>query len=137
MINVTKYPYELIRIFLISLNLRREAEIPSPIEMPVSTEVKFVESSFPHLQVHMKISSPQDTPISFSFEIIGLFDYVGDKKEYDRELNNMFFSDKALHMLWVYGTQMIGIITGQMGMNPLQIKTPVEFLNPQGAIKNA
>ena len=84
-----------------------------------------VEPEFPRLQMNVKVSTPEDTPISFSFEIVGIFNYVGESKQYEKELNREFVSSKALDLIWVLAVQTVKIITGQMGMNPVQLNTPV------------
>jgi preprotein translocase subunit SecB len=124
-----RYPYELIRTFMISLAFSRVREIHDPLEVPVRTEIKIVEPGFPRVQINMKLSSPTDAQVSFSVEVVGLFDYVGEKQEYDKELNKEFYSEKGLHLVWAYAAQMINIITSQMGMNPILLKVPVVF-NP-------
>ncbi len=127
MTNANNYPYELKEIFTISLEFHRQNEIPTPVELPISSEIKLIESGFPRLQINMRISTAQEGAITFNIELVGLFDYIGESPEYDKELNKEFVSEKALHMLWVYGVQIIRIITGQMGMNPIQMKVPISF----------
>ena len=127
MINATNYPYEVINIFLISLTFKRGNAAPPPLELPISSEIKMVEPEFPRLQVNVKVSTPEDTPISFNFEIVGVFNYIGESKQYEKDLNKEFVSKKALDLIWVHATQMVRMITGQMGMNPVQLKTPVFF----------
>jgi len=122
-----KYPFEQVNIFSIALSFSRKQSIPDQIEMPISIQVKVVEPGFPRIQVNMIVKSPPDTALSFSAEVVGLFDYVGEKTEFDKELNQEFIQEKALHLIWVYIDQLARLITGQMGMNPLKLKAPIAF----------
>jgi preprotein translocase subunit SecB len=136
MANASKYPYEALNIFAISLSFKRNNSIPENIEIPISTEIKVVEPGFPRLQVNMRVKTPPDSPFSFNIETVGLFDYVGEKGEYDKELNKEFVTEKALHILWIYASQLVRIITGQMGTNPINIKTPLAFSELREIQKN-
>ena len=120
------YPFELINTFFISLNLRREKHVPDPLELPVSIQMKVSESGFPRLQVNLKVSVPKDSPLAFDIELVGLFDYIGDSKEYDHDLNWKFINDRGFFILFPYVSQMIRLITSQMGMNPLNTRMPLE-----------
>lgn len=127
MTNELKYPYKLVNIFVVSISLRRDTQLAPKVELPTEIGIRQVEPEFPRLQVSMKVSSPQDTPVSFSLEVVGLFDYIGPKKEYDRALNKEFVQERASHMLFVYCTQLIRLVSGQLGMNPLQLGGPISF----------
>lgn len=126
-----KYPYQHINTFVISISFKRDRVVPPNIEIPTNVSVQFTEPEFPRIQVAMKINSPEDAseeiPISFSLEVISLFDYIGSNKEYDKRLNREFGEERATHMLWVYCSQMVKTISSQMGMNPLELRSPVSF----------
>jgi preprotein translocase subunit SecB len=93
--------------------------------LPINTEIKIVEQEFPRLQVNVKVNTKEDAPVSFNFEMVGIFNYIGESKHYESELNKEFVSKKALDLIWVLAVQTVRIITGQMGMNPIQLNTPV------------
>jgi len=122
-----KYPFQLKNMFLTSLSFTRANEISSTIEIPIEIGVQYIEPKFPLVQVNMKISSGESALINFSTEIVGLFDYIGSQNTYDTELNREFVFEKGLFMLWPFGIQMIRLITGQMGITPLNIQTPTSF----------
>jgi hypothetical protein len=122
-----KYPYQFLNAFVISISFNRARKLSSKIELPTNVKVQYTEPGFPRVQVAMKVDVPKDAPVSFSLEVIGLFDYIGTKKEYDKELNREFVQERAFHMLWVYSNQMIKLVSAQMGMNPLEIRSPAEF----------
>lgn len=122
-----KYPFELVNIFPISLSFSRKESIPDQVEMPISIQIKIVEPGFPRIQMNMTVKSPPDSAISFNIEAVGLFDYVGENTEYNKELNQEFIKEKALDLIWINIDQLVRIITGQMGMNPLKLKTPSSF----------
>jgi len=127
MANGSKYPFAQLDIFIISLSIHREQSVPAGVEIPVTAEIKIAEPGFPHLQVNMKLLTPPDKPIRFSIEAVGQFDYIGNQKGYDKELNQEFVKEKALHILWTYLAQLVKLITSQMGMNPLTLRVPLEF----------
>lgn len=127
----TKYPFKLVNVFLISLSMSRINELPNPLELQVAVEVKYIEPGFPTLQINMKVSSTQDAPLSFNLEAVGLFEFIGDDTEYDRELNREFVFERGLHMLWIFISQTIRLITSQMGMNPLNLQAPISFVSNQ------
>jgi len=122
-----KYPYQLLNTFVISISFNRARKLLPKIEIPTNVKVQYTEPGFPRVQVAMKLDVPQDAPVSFSLEVVGLFDYIGSKKDYDKELNKEFVQERAFHMLWVYSNQMVKLVSAQMGMNPLEIRSPTEF----------
>jgi hypothetical protein len=122
-----KYPYQHINTFIISISFRRARKLSGKLELPTNVAVQYTEPSFPRIQVAMKVDVSKDAPVSFSLEVVGLFDYIGSKKEYDKELNREFVEQRAFHMLWVYCHQVAKLVSSQMGMNPLEIRSPTEF----------
>jgi hypothetical protein len=127
MSNHDKYSYELKQNFFASLSFRRNPEIPDPINIPIETQVTLAEPGFPVLQVGIKVKTPDDSPVFFYLELYGIFEYQGEKKEYDHDLNVGYAFERGLYLLWPNISQMVRIITSQMGMNPIQIRNPVTF----------
>jgi len=126
-----KYPYQLLNTFIISLSFKRDRKLSGKLELPTNVAVQYTEPGFPRVQVAMKVDVPTDAPVSFSLEVVGLFDYIGSKKEYDKELNREFVEQRAFHMLWVYCNQMAKLVSSQMGINPLEIRSPAVFTLPE------
>jgi len=126
-----KYPYQLVNTFIVSISFNRARKLPPTMELPTNIGVQYTEPGFPRIQVGLKVSSPEDSLVPFNIEVIGLFDYTGQKKEYDKPLNKEFVEEKALHMLWVYSSQMVKLVTSQMGMNPLEVRSPISFTKPE------
>jgi hypothetical protein len=126
-----KYPYQHINTFIVSVAFKRLTKVPPKIELPTTVSVQLTEPGFPRVQVAMRLNSPEDTsdepPISFSLEVVGLFDYTGSSNEYDKQLNREFAEERALHVLWVYCSQMVKMFSSQMGMNPLELRSPMRF----------
>jgi len=127
MTSTSKYPFEQVNIFLISLSISRKQSIPEKVEFPISIEAKLAEPGFPRLQVNMIVKTPVETIIAFNAEAVGLFDYVGEDKIFDPELVAAFVEERALPLIWVYIDQLVRIVTSQMGMNPINLKAPVHF----------
>lgn len=127
MTSKNKYPFDQVNIFLIALSFSRKQSIPDKVEMPITIEAKTAEPGFPRLQVNLKVKTPDDSIIAFNIEAVGLFDYLGEKKEYDKELDLEFVEEKALYLVWVYIDQLVNIVTSQMGINPIKLKPPTNF----------
>lgn len=125
----TKYPFELVDTLISNLTVRRTPEVEEGIELPVAAEVRVSEPGFPILQINLKLKAPDDSKVYFDIEVIGIFKYVGEKDEYDKELNKNFAFEKALHVIWSFARQMIKIVTSQMGMDGINLNTPVSFLD--------
>ena len=75
----------------------------------------------------LKVNTPKGHPLEFEIELVGMFKYVGENSNYDDDLNNKFLFERAFHMLWPNISQLVRIITGQMGMNPLDIQVPIDL----------
>ena len=125
-----KYPYRLINTFVVSISFKRARKLSGKLGLSTNVAVQYTEPNFPRVQVAMKIDFPEDAPVSFSLEVVGLFDYVGSKKDYDKALDREFVEQRAFHMLWIYSQQMVKMVSAQMGMNPLEMQSPTEFKLP-------
>lgn len=126
-----KYPYQLQNTFIISISFKRDRKLSGKLELPTNVSVQYTEPNFPRIQVAMKVDVPKESPVSFSMEVVGLFDYIGSKQEYDQELNREFVEQRAFHMLWVFSSQIAKLVSSQMGINPLEIRSPAEFKLPE------
>lgn len=121
------FPYIFEAAFFSSLNFRRTKQLPSHMEMPINVQTKLLEPEFPRLQINIKVNTPKGHPLEFEIELVGMFKYVGENSNYDDDLNNKFLFERAFHMLWPNISQLVRIITGQMGMNPLDIQVPIDL----------
>ena len=79
------------------------------------------------MQINLRLSTPPKSPMRFTLELVGIFEYAGDKPDEGKAQVMDFVREKGLHMLWPYTDQMIRLLSGQMGMKPLETKTPVAF----------
>jgi preprotein translocase subunit SecB len=122
-----QYPFSLVNAFFISLHFEREGVMPDTIEMPIEMQIKVIDKDFPRLQVNLRNKTNAPSPVKLDIELVGLFDYIGDHPEQDHELISDFIREKGLYMLWPYVSQMTRMITGQMGMNPIDTRTPLSF----------
>jgi hypothetical protein len=127
MSNESKYPFELKNSFFVSLSFRRAPQVPQPIELPIATEVNIAEPGFPVLQIAVKVTSPADSPISFDVHLVGIFEYQGEQKEYDHDLNIDYAFERGIYLLWSNISQMVKAITAQMAISPIQVRTPITF----------
>lgn len=127
MTDEAQYPYELENSFFINLVFKRAAEVPHPIEIPTATEINIAEPGFPNLQIGVKVKSQDELPITFDVHLIGMFKYLGEQKEYDHDLNIEYTFQRGIYLLWPSIVQFVKVVTMQMGMSPLQVRTPINF----------
>jgi len=127
MTNNIQYPFNLVNAFFVTLHFQREPAIPNKMEFQFEIQIKVIDKDFPRLQVNIRNRTTDKSPLKLEVELVGLFDYIGDNPEQDRALINDFLRNKGIHMLLPYISQLIRIITGQMGMNPLDIHTPLSI----------
>lgn len=133
----TKYPFKLTHVFFSTVNCRRKPEMPADIETEFSIQVRVEHGDYPQkLQVNLKIESPDDSPLTVQLELISIFELVEDLPKPAVSEVMDFLNDQALHMLWPYVKQMISQLTGQMGMNPVNIPTPYSYNLPILALEN-
>lgn len=123
-----KFPLRLTHSFFKSLNFSRASELPEPLKVEIMAEIKVRHRNFPdQLQIDLKLETAEGQPLMFCIELVGLFNLVEDQPRPSREILPDFVNQRALHMLWPYVAQMIRIVTGQMGMNPVTIPIPHYF----------
>ena len=127
MTDETKYPYELINSLFASVSFKRTPNVPSVLETQLSAQVNVTEQGFPILQIGISVKSREDDPLTFNINLIGLFEYKGDKKEYDHDLNIEFTFERGVYLLWPNIIQLVKVMTAQMGVSPLQLRTPIDF----------
>jgi len=133
-----KYPFELINSFFISLSFSRDKEVPQPIELPTQAEISFAEREFPIVQIGLRIKSEEGKAISFDVHLVGLFEYKGDKKEFDdklRELERDFALERGIALLWSNIGQLVKVTTAQMGISPLNLRMPLDFGSKEELMK--
>jgi preprotein translocase subunit SecB len=131
MIKNIQYPFNLVNVFFVTLHFDREPAIPNTMEMQIELQIKVIDKDFPRLQVNIRNRTKDPSPLKLEVELVGLFDYSGNNPDQDRELITDFLRDNGIHMLLPYISQIIRIITGQMGMNPLDIHFPISINVPQ------
>ena len=126
-----KYPFKLTHVFFSTISCRRKPEMPDNIETDFSIQVKVEPDNYPQkLQVDLKIESSDASPLTVQLELVSIFELVEDLPEPAVNTIVHFLNEQALHMLWPYVKQMISQLTGQMGMNPVNIQTPYSYNFP-------
>lgn len=120
-----KYPFRLVEAFIIDFHLHRLPQIPDSINIDFSASIRVHAQDYPaRFQVDLRLQSETDTPLEVVAEIIGLFEQFDTSLDADEDTLRNFVEDRAVFLLWPYLAQMIRMVTGQMGMNPLRIMTP-------------
>ena len=118
------FPYQVTNVFFIKLEFSRINNIADPFELFIKVEAKVVEPEFPRVQYNLRLRTKDPEPIVVDVEVIGVYNYIGDKTEYDKELNQEFMEKEAIHFLFMSARQMISITTSQMGMQPVTLNIP-------------
>lgn len=123
-----RYPLRLKNAFFTSLQLSRVPELPESLELNLDIQVAVNDKQFPDLlQIRLKLETPGEQPLMLSAELVGFFSRVEELPKPDRSIISDFVNEQGLHMLWPYMAQMLRLVTGQMGMNPINIRTPYMF----------
>lgn len=123
-----RFPLRLEHAFFTSLEFFRAPELPDPVDIDVGAHVRVQAERFPErLQVDLKVETPSNQPLTFCVELIGIFGPIENQPKPNSSIISEFMNERALHMLWPYAEQMIRLVTSQMGMNPLNIRTPYLF----------
>jgi len=132
-----KYPFKLVHAFFSAIKCERKPQMPEHIETNLLGQVKIDRDNYPHkLQVNLKLESSEDSPLTVHLELIGLFELLDGYPEPDIDAIQGFLNEQALHMLWPYAKQMILQMTGQMGMNPVNMPTPYYYNLPVSVLEN-
>jgi hypothetical protein len=123
-----RFPYRLDNAFFMSLEVNRLPQMPDRLDLGFGVQIRVVEEKFPDvLQVDIRLETLEDQPLTVQAHLVGLFSLVDGVSKPARDIIPSFVNNQALHALWPYMAQMLRIVTGQMGTNPIDIKTPYEF----------
>lgn len=123
------YPFSLLTAFFISLQFMRKPEVPSGLTLAIEVGIKVTFENYPNqFQINLLLTSQKDAPIEFKLELVGLFEYKGTNPEADKEKIPEFLNNQGLFMLWPYMTQIAKIITADMGISPINLNLPSEFV---------
>jgi hypothetical protein len=121
------YPFALRDAFLISLEIKRKPQVPDPVQIATEFQVRINDQEYPdQFQAHLIATSSGDNAVDFRVELFARFAHQGpaEKAEEARASIPRFISEKGFHQLLPYMAQIVRIVSGQMGMNPLQMPFP-------------
>lgn len=122
------FPYQLESAFFTSLQFVRGPQLPDPTHLNFLAQLKVIDEEFPDkLQIHLKAETVPDQPMTISAELVGLFRLVDGQAQPDHTIVSEFVNERAIFQLWPLITQMVGLVTGQMGMEPFRMPTPYAF----------
>ncbi len=123
-----RFPFRLHNAIFTSLEFRRQPEMPEPLQLQLSTEIRIHDDKFPdRLQIDLRLKTPGEQPLKLFVELVSLFDLVEDQPKPDRSIIPDFINQQALYMVWPYMTQMVKYMTGQMGTSSVNVPTPLIF----------
>jgi preprotein translocase subunit SecB len=124
-----KYPFKLDNALFAKLEFERQPQMSEQFEIQVGVQIKVVDRDFPEkLEVHLKIQTDEDSPLRISMITIGLFSLVKGESEPERSIIPDFVSDRAFYILWAHVDQIITHTTAKMGIDPIRLQWPVNFL---------
>jgi len=120
--------FRLHEAFFTSLEFSRMPEIPEPLHLRFSVELKVHSEGLPDaLQIDLKLETLEDQPLTMILELVGLFRGSGDQTQLEDDQVSRFINERALFILWPYIVQMTRFVTAQMGISPVNIEVPLQF----------
>jgi len=130
-VNMTKTDlptFELTDAFFTSLEFRRVPEMPQPLDLKFNVQLKVHRERLPEiLQIELKLATFEDQPLTMILELVGLFRSPEDQLQPGSDDLSRFINERALVALWPYVVQMAKLVTSQMGIAPVKIRTPHSF----------
>jgi preprotein translocase subunit SecB len=124
-----KYPLQLDNAFFAKLGFERQPRMPEHFEIQVGVQIRVVDREFPErLEVQLKAETVENSPLKIYVMIIGLFNFIKGETEPDRGIISDFVSDQAFYILWSYVDQVITQNTAKMGIDPVRLQWPIDFL---------
>jgi len=119
MIDVGKFPFQLVNAIFINLKLFRTPDLPKePIKFVIENRYMDYQDK---LQVNFRVRTTGTSAINIDMELVGFFDYLDDKAKKDTDIITKFIQKQAIFLVWPYFQQMIKIITSQMGIDPINL----------------
>lgn len=120
--------FELTDAFFTSLEFRRVPEMPQPLNLNFNVQLKVHGERLPEiLQIDLKLATFEDQPLTMILELVGLFKSPEDQPQPGSDELSRFINERALVALWPYIVQMSKLVTSQMGIAPVKIRTPHTF----------
>lgn len=120
--------FELTDAFFTSLEFRRVPEMPQPLNLSFNVQLKVHDERLPEiLQIDLKLATFEDQPLTMILELVGLFKRPEDQAQPGTDELSHFINERALVALWPYIVQMSKLVTSQMGIAPVKIRTPHAF----------
>ena len=121
-------PYRLERAFFISLQFARPPQMLDATPMQFAVNLIFEPEELPDkFQINLRIQSEPDAPLTISAELVGCFGLVEGQPQPDDTIVADFVAERALFQLWPLVRQMVGMVTGQMGIDPYRLPTAHSF----------
>lgn len=123
----TTYPFILKNALFTKLEFSRESQAIEDVQIKFSFQIRINADRYPHIEIFLKLETLEETPVKIFLELVGIYDLAEGFEPPDRDIVNEFVQEKAIFMLWQYLNQTIKQITTMMGINPLNLDTPVAF----------
>lgn len=121
--------FQLTEAFFKTLEFRRIPEIPDSLSVQFNVQLRVHSDKLPEsLQVDLRLETLEGQPVTIALEVVGLFKGADDQPRPDSDELSLFVNERALFTLWPYIVQMTRLTTAQMGMDPVKLPTPHEFL---------
>jgi preprotein translocase subunit SecB len=128
MTSIKHFPLQLERVFFTDIKVKREPVVPEPLQVGFSSQVKTVEKDLPEkLQVNLKTTSIESSPVNFDIELVGIFTRIDKNIIIGGDDLVEFMNERALPTLWPYLVNLVFQLTSQMGMRGIFIPTPANF----------
>ena len=111
----------------------RKPNVPETITVQLNIQIKIVDNAnLPQrLQVNLRAQTNDIEDINFQLEAIGLFDYVNPDTAPTKQEKLDFVRERGLYIVWQSIAHMARLITAEMGISPLNLRTPDIFITDQ------
>lgn len=111
-----------------SVHISREGQVSTPLDIQLFSEIKVREQERPDLlQVDLRVTSSEDSPVTLQLEVVGLFRLIEGEEQPDKAAIHQFVFNTGVFSLWPTMSYMVRTVTTHMGMSPLSVNMPVDF----------
>jgi preprotein translocase subunit SecB len=120
-----KHPFKVLRVFFSQISLTRAPRIMEEPKLTVHAQVAFAEQPDGKYELKLRLQTPSEgeQPVTILVESVGLFRATSTKPPSEVTLLR-FLNEHMLALLHSQCIQLIGGLTGQMGMPPIWLDWP-------------
>jgi len=124
-----EYPFALQKAFFIQIEIGRTPDLSDQPEFSISYQVKLhqPEDHPRRLQVNVRATSDPESRLSFTLELVAFFECLTEAAAQDKKQIIEYLESRGLFMLTPQITQLLSLLTSQMGIHPLAVVHSMKF----------